>query len=164
MSQATYANKREHLLALIKEGTYTREQLLEKVECTSKSMGTLFTYLRMMGHFPMKAEDGTYYLGTQEAYEAQRAEAKTKAPTKVLTQEERIEAAQKREHRAAGALTKATERFEKDGSRENELRLAVAQAEMELATYLVYKAEQNEPMEEAEVEETAAVEPESAPW
>lgn len=138
----TYPNKREHLLALVKEGNRTREQLMEETGLSSKSLGTNMTYLRMMGYFPAKKEDGTYGLVSKEEYEAIVESRKSKAPAKVLTPEERIDAAQKREHRAAGALTKAQERHAADPSRENELRLEIAQRELELSSLLLCKAEQ----------------------
>lgn len=135
-----FNNNRERALSLIKEGSYTRKSLCEVMDVKPASLASVFSQLRLMGYYPMEDDEHTLYIGTQEEYEAKRADRGTaKAPR---TPEEIFLAAQKRENRAYGALDKAEKAMVAKGNREAELRLAVAKAEVALAEHLMEKAEQ----------------------
>lgn len=135
-----FANNRERAIALINEGTYTRKALCETMNVKPASLASVFSQLRLMGQYPMENENGILYLGTAEEYEAKRAtRGGAKAPR---TPEEAFCAAQKRENRAYGALDKAKKAYDAKNDRESELRLTVAHAEVNLAEFLMEKAEQ----------------------
>lgn len=136
-----YANNREHVLALINEGGYTRKALCEAVGIKPASLATVFTQLRLMGQYPMENEDKTLRIGTKEEWEAFTANRASAAKREPRTPLEAYCMAAKREGRAASKSTKADKAYEADPSKENELRKALAEAEYNLAAYLVEQAE-----------------------
>lgn len=136
-----YANNREHVLALISEGGYTRKALCEAVNIKPASLATVFTQLRLMGHYPMENEDKTLRIGTKDEWDAFTANRATAAKREPRTPQEAYCMAAKREGRAASKSSKADKAYEADPSKENELRKALADAEYNLAAYLVELAE-----------------------
>lgn len=134
-----YNNNREKALHLINTETHTRSSLCEAMGLSKASMSSVFSYLRLMGHYPMEREDKTLFIGTKEQWEEAQANKgpSTRTPR---TPEQAFCAAQKREGRAYAALDKAKKLPE---GREAELRVALAQAEVDLAEFLMEKAEQN---------------------
>lgn len=138
-----FTNNREKLIHLVEQGGATKESLIKELECTEKSLASVFTLVRLMGHYPMKGDDGVYYMGSQEDFEAAKiaraANSKAKAAPKTPAQA--LDAATKREDRAAKAATTAEKRFAEDASRENELRQIMAKAELELSSILLGKAQ-----------------------
>lgn len=143
-----YKNNREHAIAIINAGGATQESLIEALGTNKKSLASLFAQLRLMGSYPMKNEDETYFLGTQEDFEAARAERSARASQRKTsvpkTYEERLEAAQRREDRASAAATRAHKAYEDDSSKVNELRVTIADAELELASILLGQVSANE--------------------
>lgn len=138
-----FANNREKLIHLVTQGGATKESLIEDLGCTEKSLASVFTLVRLMGHFPMKGEDGVYYMGSQEDFEAAKIAraANSKAKAEPKTPAQVLEAATKREDRAAKMATTAEKRFAENASRENELRLTMAKAELELSSILLGQAQ-----------------------
>lgn len=134
---STMKNNREKAIALINAGGATKESLKADLGINDKSLASVFAQLRLMGHFPAKGEDGTYSFITEEEFKT------AKAPTKTRTYEEQLALAQKRETKAATASTNAKSRYEANPTRENELRMIIANAELELASILLGQLEEN---------------------
>lgn len=135
-----FKNKREQVIYLIEQGGATKESLCEATGMNAKSLASIFAQLRLMGKYNVKDANGVYSLTDQETWEAQRATSG--APKVVKTPQETYDAAVKREQRAATAQANAEKRYNADSTRENELRLAIANAELELAGIFVGKAEE----------------------
>lgn len=135
-------NNREKCIALINNGGATKQSLMDDLGINDKSLASLFSQLRLMGHFNLKNEDGSYRLGTEEEYEAARPVGKGSSTATPKTPEEVLEMAAKRESKAASALTNAKKRYEADPSQENELRVTIADAQLTLASILLGKAEE----------------------
>lgn len=153
---AEMANNRERAMALINAGGATKQSLMEQLNVSDKSLASLFAQLRLMGHYPIKNEDGTYRLGDLAEYEASKPEPKAKAEPKFLTKEQRIERAEKRETRAATAATNAAKAYEANPCRKTELRKIIADAELELASILLGEAmNSDEPVAEELVADTS---------
>lgn len=150
---STMKNNREKAIALINAGGATKKSLMADLNINDKSLASVFAQLRLMGHFPAKGEDGTYSFISEEEFEAAKAARVSKAPTKTRSYEEQLAMAQKRETKAATASTNAKSRYEANPTRENELRMIIANAELELASILLGKLEENhgaEPVEPVE--------------
>ena len=158
MELSQYTNNREKALALINAGGATKESLLEALGTTDKSLASIFAQLRLMGHYPVKGEDGVYHFVSAEEFEAAKATRVSKAPAKTLTYEERLAQAQKRETKAATALTNARSRFEANKTRENELRMIIAEAGLELASILLGTLESSKDAQENGCEVTTMAE------
>lgn len=134
-------NNREKAIALINDGNATKQALMGALGINDKSLASVFAQLRLMGNYPIKNEDGTFRLGTEADYLAAKPEPKEKKEVVKKTKAELVAAAQKRETKAASAATNAKTKFEADGSRKNELRMIIADAELELASILLGEAE-----------------------
>lgn len=131
---------RDDILKAIKDGGATKESLLALTGTTDKGLASQFTYLRMMGHCPMRKEDGTFTIVSADEWEAHRQTSGTSAAP--LTPEQRLEKAQKREKRASTAYDNAIKRFEADEkNRLNELKKIKAEAELEIASIELGMAE-----------------------
>ena len=145
---------RDQIKEAIEAGGATRESLLELTGTTEKGLASQFTYLRMMGNCPMKQEDGTYKIVSAEEWEAHKAASGSRASTKTLTPEERVEKAEKRSARAASAFDNAKKRHEADPeNRMNELKFDKANAELQIAELELGAAEEayaNTPPDEVE--------------
>lgn len=148
-------NNREKAIALINAGGATKESLMADLSINDKSLASVFAQLRLMGHFPAKGEDGTYSFITEEEFEAAKAARTSKAPAKVRSYEEQLAMAQKRETKAATASTNAKSRYEANPTRENELRMIIANAELELASILLGQLEESHGTDTADVDTTA---------
>lgn len=133
-------NKREQCVALIEAGGATKASLLAALDTTDKSLASLFALIRLTGKFPLKNADDTFYIGTQDEFDAAKA-TRTSAPSTPRSPIEVLEAAQKREDRASKVLTTIKKRLAEDGSRENELRVSIAESELELSSILLGKAQ-----------------------
>ena len=145
----------------IEAGGATKESLMELAEVSSVSLATNFTYLRLMGFYPVKGEDGTYHFVDEDAWEtlqAQRAEtaSKRKAPGKAKTPEEVLATAEKRVEKCQKAFDVANEKHEQFDNEITELRLTIAGAELRLAEIALEAASSAAQSESAdpEVEET----------
>ena len=128
---------RDVILEAINNGGATRQTLLELTGTTEKGLASQFTYLRMLGHCPMKKDDGTYCIVSPEVW-AERSEGK---PGTILTPAEKLAKAQKREQRASVTLDNAIKRFEANQNRVNELRKIKAEVELEISSIELSAAE-----------------------
>lgn len=149
---STMSNNRERCIALINAGGATKQSLCEALNINDKSLASIFAQLRLMGHYNIKNEDGTLRLGTFEEYEAAKPAPKPRKESTPKSPEQVLEAAQKRETKAATASTNAKAKYEANPCRENELRMIIADAELELASILLGKAEAGLPDETASAE------------
>lgn len=157
-------NKRLIVKQAIEEGGATRESLMEAAGVNSKGLASLFTYLRWSGICPMKQDDGTYKLVSEEEWEEFKSNRTSAGPTTNLTPAERLEKAEKRQGRAASALDKATKRKEANpDDKLYELQSDKAELELQIAELLVGRAEvevtnssdeATDPIIEEEVEDT----------
>lgn len=139
MTQDNYKNNRERVSALVEAGGATKQSLCEACGFNEKSLASVFTQLRLMGKYNIKDENGVYSLVDEATWNEHRASSSKVQPK---TPKEAYDAAVKREQRAATAQMNAEKRFNADNSRENELRKIIADAELELASILVGKAEE----------------------
>lgn len=140
MTQDNYKNNRERVSALVEAGGATKQSLCEACGFNEKSLASVFAQLRLMGKYNIKDENGVYSLVDEATWNEHRASSSKVQPK---TPKEAYDAAVKREQRAATAQMNAEKRFNADNSRENELRKIIADAELELASILVGKAEEN---------------------
>lgn len=142
MSQnPTYTNKRSHAIALIEAGNCTKETLLKELDVNDKTLASVFSQLRLTGKYPMKHEDGVYFLGTEEEFAAARNTRTSGKASVERSPKEVLDAAVKREDRASKVATTAEKRYADDPSRENELRKDIAIYELELSSILLGKAQ-----------------------
>ena len=139
MTQDNYKNNRERVIALVEAGGATKQSLCEACGFNEKSLASVFAQLRLMGKYNIKDENGVYSLVDEATWNEHRASSSKVQPK---TPKEAYDAAVKREQRAATAQMNAEKRFNADNSRENELRKIIADAELELASILVGKAEE----------------------
>ncbi len=140
MTQDNYKNNRERVIHLVEAGGATKQSLCEACGFNEKSLASVFAQLRLMGKYNIKDENGVYSLVDEATWNEHRASSSKVQPK---TPKEAYDAAVKREQRAATAQMNAEKRFNADNSRENELRKIIADAELELASILVGKAEEN---------------------
>lgn len=140
MTQDNYKNNRERVIHLVEAGGATKQSLCEACGFNEKSLASVFAQLRLMGKYNIKDENGVYSLVDEATWNEHRASSSKAQPK---TPKEAYDAAVKREQRAATAQMNAEKRFNADSSRENELRKIIADAELELASILVGKAEEN---------------------
>lgn len=154
MTQDNYKNNRERVIHLVEAGGATKQSLCEACGFNEKSLASVFAQLRLMGKYNIKDENGVYSLVDEATWNAARA---TKGEGKAKTPKEAYDAAVKREQRAATAQMNAEKRFNADSTRENELRKIIADAELELASILVGKAE--ETLQAAGESPAAGIEP-----
>jgi hypothetical protein len=132
---------RDEIYEAIMKGGATTESLLELTGTTKKGLASQMTYLRMMGKCPMKQEDGTFTIVTPEEWAASRESSGT--PGKILTPEERVEKARKREQRATNAFTNAEKKKDANpDDRVAELTFVKAEAELEISSILLGQAEE----------------------
>lgn len=139
MTQDNYKNNRVRVIALVEAGGATKQSLCEACGFNERSLASVFAQLRLMGKYNIKDENGVYSLvdeATWNEHRASSSKVQPKAP------KEAYDAAVKREQRAATAQMNAEKRFNADSTHENELRKIIANAELELASILVGKAEE----------------------
>jgi len=130
---------REIILAKIQAGGATRESLKAELGLTPAALATNFTYLRLMGFYPVDDNpEKILRVVSKETWEAIKDERSANAkPRSTKTPEERLNIAQKRVARAVKALDNAKERMTKDPSELNRLYCTSAEAEKALAEYLL---------------------------
>lgn len=141
---ATPKNKQTIILEAIRAGGATRESLMQAAGVSKAGFASQLAYLNSRGQamaevdktkaeFPLVGEDGVYFMGTLEQYEAKRKAFGASAKPK--TAKDVIDAAQKREDRASAAYSKAEQKA-KDNP--NDVIFAktaeIRKAEMELAS------------------------------
>ena len=140
MTQDNYKNNRERVIHLVEAGGATKQSLCEACGFNEQSLASVFAQLRLMGKYNITDENGVYSLVDEATWNEHRA---TSSKVQPKTPKEAYDAAVKREQRAATAQMNAEKRFNADSTRENELRKIIADAELELASILVGKAEEN---------------------
>jgi hypothetical protein len=152
--EETKRPKRLIILDAIEAGGATKESLMELADCSAASLATNFSYLRMGGKCPLKNEDDTYSIVTEEEWAEIKAEAKAKAKTRKTatpkTPEQIYNAAQKRVERTAKALETATKKHDEFPCEITELRLTIATADARLADIALDALDAPEPIEEDE--------------
>jgi hypothetical protein len=74
MSEEKTMTKRDQVLEMLNEGTFTREQIAEKLAMPVASVSSQFTYLRWMGNYIIYNEDKIVRTATKEMYDAWVAE------------------------------------------------------------------------------------------
>lgn len=147
VTNASPKNKQTIILETIKAGGATRESLMEAAGLANKAgFASQLAYLNSRGlamaevdkskaEFPMVGEDGVYFMGSFELYEAKRANTSGGFAAKPKTKEEVIEAAQKREDKASAAYSKAEQKAKDNASDVIFAKIAeIRKAEMELAS------------------------------
>lgn len=115
---AERTNLRTKVLNLILEGGATNQSLEEALNTTPKTIASTFAQLRLMGKYPVKDENGVFYITDEAGYAdymaAKKATSKSsKAPARVLTPEEKAAALRKSIERAQGNLVRAQRAVEK---------------------------------------------------
>lgn len=136
---------RDDILKAIQAGGATRESLLALTGTTEKGLASQFTYLRMLGNCPMKQEDGTYKIVSQEEWAKHRSSGPSATP---LTPKDRVKKAEKRVSRATSAYDNAKKR--KDDNPEDELcSLKFIKAEAELRIAEIEQAQAEKELAEA---------------
>lgn len=161
--------KRLIIKAAIEAGGATKESLMELAEVSSASLATNFTYLRLMGFYPVKGEDGTYSFvdeaswNTIQTARTETAEAR-KTSGAAKTPEELLAAAQKRFEKCQKAAATAEEKHEQFDNEITGLRNTIAHAELRLAELALNAAmcalPEAKDTEDVEVEETEVEDPE----
>jgi hypothetical protein len=126
--------KREIIAAAIEEGGQTKESLMELAEVNSAGLSSQFTYLRLTGRYPMKNDEGIYYLADKEEWDKAKEEALSRraTPAPKKSPEERLEALQKRLAKLQAADEKRQEAFAKDETELNSLKAQKAGIEVEI--------------------------------
>lgn len=143
---------RDDILKAIQEGGATRESLLELTGTTEKGLASQFTYLRMLGHCPMKQEDGTFKIVSAAEWAEHRSSGPSATP---LSPKERVAKSEKRVKRAATAYDNAKKRKEANPDDEmSSLKFIKAEAELRIAEIEQGRAEAElrEAIEKGEVE------------
>lgn len=145
------ANKKDIILSLLEAGGATNESLMAGADVKMASVASNLAYIRNEAKaivkkvpamanepmFPLKNKDGVYEMVDMATWDAAQAEKAVGKPKKVLTPEEELEAAQKREDKASAKFTKAKDAYDADNNRVNELRMIIADAELELASIAI---------------------------
>ena len=127
----------------IMAGGATQESLLELTGTSKEGLASQFTYLRMREQCPVVGDDGVYSIVTTEEWKEQKAaKRKTKKPVSTLTFVERLEKAERKVNKMAIAYDKAFAALEANpAERELELKLTIAECNLELATAAQGKVE-----------------------
>lgn len=105
------ANKRTIIIEAINEGGATKESLMKTAEVNAPGFASQLSYIRMSGQYPMVDENGVFYMGTEEDFEASKA-ARASKPKVALSPEEMRTKLEKKSKRAATAQTNAAKKAE----------------------------------------------------
>jgi len=98
MSETKEMSKRDQVLEMLKEGGHTRDEIAQKLEMSTASVSSQFTYLRWMGYYIIYDENKILSLVDQDEYEKWQAEKERNKKTKAVstrTPEEQAEALEK---------------------------------------------------------------------
>lgn len=108
MADETKVTKKDQVFEMLQEGTYTKQQMADALDCKIGSISSNFTYLRWAGNFIKTDADGVCSLITEEEAEAIEAEKaanrKEKTPATTKTPKEQAEAAEKAVKRMSTTL------------------------------------------------------------
>ena len=139
-------NKQTIILETIKAGGATRESLMAAAGVNKAGLASQLAYLNSRGlamaevdpakaEFPLVDENGVFFMGTNEQYEAKRASTAGGFTAKPKTREEVAEAAQKREDKASAAFSKADQKAKDNPNDAILAKIAeIRRGEMELAS------------------------------
>lgn len=116
-------NKQQIILAAIREGGATRESLMEVADVNRAGLASQLAYLNARGlamaevdptkaEFPLTDDNGVFYIGGHDAYQAKRTTAPRSTRTYTVT--EITELAQRREDRASSGYARAQARAEEN--------------------------------------------------
>lgn len=115
---AERTNLRTKVLNLILEGGVTNQSLEEALNTTPKTIASTFAQLRLMGKYPVKDENGVFYITDEAGYAdymaAKKATSKSsKKPVRERTPEEKAAALRKSIERAQGDVIRCQRAVEK---------------------------------------------------
>ena len=139
-------NKQTIILEAIKAGGATRESLMTAAGVNKAGLASQLAYLNSRGlamaevdpakaEFPIVDENGVFFMGTNEQYEAKRSSTASGFTAKPKTREEVAEAAQKREDKASAAFSKADQKAKDNPNDAILAKIAeIRRGEMELAS------------------------------
>lgn len=143
---AERTNLRTKVLNLILEGGATNQSLEEALNTTPKTIASTFAQLRLMGKYPVKDENGVFYITDEASYAdymaAKKAASKSsKKPVRERTPEEKAAALRKSIERAQGDVIRCQRAVEKFDSIPTDAEVdeltvmqeRVARAKLELA-------------------------------
>ena len=148
-------NKATRLAALIKQGNQTKEALMTAIDVNAAGLASQLSYLNTRGlniaevdpvkaEFPMKNDDGIYYMGTFGDYMAKRGTG-TSGLAKTRTVAELKEFAQKREDTASNKAAKALDRLNTNpGDASLDLKYRIADLELQLAGQMLAAVERGD--------------------
>lgn len=92
MSEKVEVSKREQVLAMLKEGVHTREQIATALSMSVASVSSQFTYLRWMGNYITYDANKVMSLATKEEYDvwaaSREGQAKKAAVSKKTVEEQ----------------------------------------------------------------------------
>lgn len=115
---AERTNLRTKVLNFILEGGATNQSLEEALSTTPKTIASTFAQLRLMGKYPVKDENGVFYITDEAGYvdymAAKKATSKSsKKPVRERTPEEKAAALRKSIERAQGDVIRCQRAVEK---------------------------------------------------
>ena len=156
-------SKETVVVEMVNAEKYTREEILAESGATPGSLASYLTAMRNAAKFtgatccPIEVEeDGKKIFKVTTWNEAEAAKAARVPKTKKSepkTFEERLDAAQKRVAKVTIQLDKAKAAFEETETRTSELRVAILEAELELAEIALDKLQADGNTEENEITE-----------
>jgi len=135
--------KRLIIKEMIEAGDCTKDKIKEKLEISAASLATNFTYLRLMGHYPITGENDvlsfTDEAGWAKIQEERKANATNRKSATAKTPQERYVALEKKCVRTKTAAKNAEERYTNDPdsellelrSKRADLDAKIAQLEIE---------------------------------
>lgn len=158
---AERTNLRTKVLNLILEGGATNQSLEEALNTTPKTIASTFAQLRLMGKYPVKDENGVFYITDEAGYADYMAAKKvtsksSKKPVRERTPEEKAAALRKSIERAQGDVIRcqrAVEKFDNISAdaevdeltvmqeRVARAKLELAEARVELLTFCESRGE-----------------------
>lgn len=153
MSEVTTKNKQTTILDTIRAGGATRESLMEAANVNKAGLASQLAYLNSRGQamaevdrtkaeFPLINDNGVFYMGNIDEYEAKRKAFGAGVAAKPRSRSEVLEAAQKREDKASAAYSKAKQKADDNpGDVIHEKAAQLRLVEMELASLKLSRVE-----------------------
>lgn len=127
--------KRLVIKKMIEAGGCTKDSIKTDLGITAASLATNFTYLRLMGFYPVADDDGvlsfTNEAGWEEIQATKAAASKTRKSTSTKTPQERYEMLSKRVTKCKATYEKASDKAA-DNSSDTLLGLREEKADIEL--------------------------------
>lgn len=133
---AKSAPKRLIIKEMIEAGDATKANLIEELGISKASLATNFTYLRLMGFYPVADEEGILSFVSEAEWntiqEAKADKTFTKKNVSKKTPQEKWYAAIKKVKRCMKAVESANNNYKADSENEDLLDLKVQRADIEL--------------------------------